>query len=424
MSGRNGGHLKVSLFSLFLLLGAGILSACGQKSDAGNQESVVFEKIPEENKAAVDTDSETEVGSGQGEKGKDGDDAFVENHAAEISSEALAAADLKKRFGENCIAEQTFEVELSEYDGKVYFVPFAPSENHPAFSMQMMQDDNVLADIHPYVPDGVSENEFGSLDAVSFYDVNYDGNTDIVLVETYGNTSFAAVYYGFAKDAWEYDRYFLVQEELSRNLSGQLEQLSVSGIRHFLSDGKKNGEFTCYQEAYEAVSRLCELEDKAEKKYSLIYVDDDEIPELVSAVNGYYVSLYTYHDGTVFQLMDSWGYGAMGNAGYEYAERKNSLRNYNADFAGAILHTAYMKISGQHLIDVVAQIDTYNFDDANRNGMPDEEEEESLGRYSASYIDGAEVTDDACAAYDAGEYEYIQGVMGAEDLKAELGRGR
>ena len=56
----------------------------------------------------------------------------------------------------------------------------------------------------------------------------------------------------------------------------------------------------------------------------------------------------------------------------------------------------------------------------NGNGKPDEEEEGSLGNYSVSYINGEEVTGEECEAYNAGEYEYIQGVMSGEELRAKL----
>ena len=190
-------------------------------------------------------------------------------------------------------------------------------------------------------------------------------------------------------------------------------------------DGKEEpvpegGTNTGYREAYEEISRQCELEEGGDLQYNLIDVDGNEIPELAAVKNGYYASLYTYDNGKVYNLMDRWAYGAMGNSGYEYCPGKNSLRNYNTDYAGAILYTTYMTIGSQHTIDTVAEIVTYNFDDANGNGIPDEEEEGSMGYYSVSYINGAEASNEECAAYKAGEYEYIQGVMSGDELRAKL----
>ncbi len=77
---------KNFVFSILLIIG--LLTACGQQNDT---ESI------------VESDSTAE--------------------------KATVTDDMKEKFGENCISEQTFEVELSEYGGKVYFVPLATADN-------------------------------------------------------------------------------------------------------------------------------------------------------------------------------------------------------------------------------------------------------------------------------------------------------
>ena len=332
---------------------------------------------------------------------------------------------MRNRFGENCIGEQTFEVELSEYDGKVWFVPMGPGQGNSDVHIQLIQDGAVIGELNPYVPERLQGEIFTSLDAVSFYDINFDGSTDILLIETYGNTTFAAVYYGFDRDGEDYERYFTLQEQLSKRIWEQAGEMSVGGIRKALGDSRKNGKFTSYQEAYEAVGRLLDMsnEDGAFEMtvtYDLIDVDGDEVPELAAGVNGYYISLYTYSDGKVYTLLDRWSYGVMGNAGYEYAPKKNSLRNYNSDYAGAILYTTYMEVKKDHRVETVAQIKTVNFDDVNGNGVPDEDETESMGNYGVTYLNGKEASPEECAAYDAGKYEMICGDLSLEELVKEL----
>lgn len=386
--------LSAALYFICLLLFTGALAACGQES--GSNDSTPIENSATES-------PENNSGNGQ-------------------SMDAPGTGNGQEEFGENCIADQTFKVELSQYEGKVYFVPFAPSQDNPDFHIQLIQGGKVLAEIPQYIPESLAGETFSSLDAVSFYDINYDGTTDILLIETYGSTSFAAVYYGERSEY--YEKNFFPQVTLSENITRQIQPqpLTVSEIRSFLSFGKKNGDFSNYQEAYRAISRLCTMEDENAKdlKFNLIYFDDDEIPELVTGVNGYYMSLYTFQDKTAYRLMDDWGYGAMGNAGYEYSPRNNSLRNYNSDYAGAIVYTTYMTIGSQHSLETTAQIETFNFDDVNGNGMPDEEEYDSLGNYSVSYLGDTEITNEEWDAYEAGEYVFIETVMSLEELMAEL----
>ena len=379
--------------------------------------------------AAADGGSADGDGSGNGNGNGNGTEIGTGNGIGTGKAEALGnedAEDMRKRFGKDCIGEQTFEAELSEYDGKVWFVPFGPGQGNPDFHIQLMQNGTVMGEIKPYVPEGLQGKTFASLDAVSFYDMNFDGCTDILLIETYGDTTFAAVYYGFDRDGEEYERSFTVQEQLSDRISAQAGELSVAGVRKALGDTRKNGKFAGYQEAYGAVARLLDMSDEdgaynMTVTYGLIDVDGNGTPELTAGVDGYYTSLYTYSGGKVCTLIDKWSYGVMGNAGYEYAPGNNSLRNYNTDYAGAILYTTYMAVRDGNRLETVAEVKTVNFDDVNGNGVLDEDEIGSVGYYGVNYLNGKEASVEECSVYDAGEYEMIRGDLSLEGVLKELG---
>ena len=122
-----------------------------------------------------------------------------------------------------------------------------------------------------------------------------------------------------------------------------------------------------YASAYMETVDAYEAEHNGEKteymdfrpKYRLIHIDNDGIPELVAGADGYYVSVYTYKDGKVTQLMDDWGYGAFGNAGYYYLPKKNSVYNDNADQAGLIRYDTFLKINAKH--SKLVTTDTYEY---------------------------------------------------------------
>lgn len=410
---------KVSVSLLVIMLG--VFTACNQEERIELEEYPIQQNVEIEENVDDISDNVEEVMNTEAvlsEPFKTEEIASDESSEDAIVSDEKAT-EMKSMFGEHCIAEQTFEVKLSEYDGKVYVVPYAPSAEEPEFYIDIIQNGNVLGSLWEYMPEELFGETFTSLDAIAFFDADFDDCTDIVLILTYGDTSFAAVYSGFAKDADEYDRHFYADSNFSENITEQVNTLTIPAIREIVTKGKKNGEFASYQEAYRLRSHLCELEAAGDMEYDLIYFDEDDVPELVVST-GYFVSMYTYSNGSLYTLMDHWAYGAMGNAGYEYSPKKNSLRNYNTDFAGLLLYTTYMGIGEQHELDTIVTIETYNFDDANGNGMPDEEEEGSIGKYGISYIDGVEVTNEDCAVYDMGEYEYIFGSMSYEEFLQTL----
>ena len=405
------------------LLTAGLFSAC-----AGEQEKIEIDPVEvitvdeeEDGKEAVsDANDGAQTGVSPEETGNGAVDSETEEKEKTSAIEAL-----KEQYGEDCLTDQIFEIELTVNGEKVMFVPHW-SQSDGTFYMQIIRNGEVLSEWSGYVPDALQGKTFVSLDAVSFFDVNFDGITDIVMVETYGDKTFAAVYFGDSFMAEMCDWYFQEKRGLSERLTESLDEVTISGIRNLLSGGKKNGEFSCYQEAYEAVIAQRELENPGPTEYSkgmqydLIDFDGDDIPELAAGINGYYMSLYTYSEGSVYALMYDWGYGAMGNAGYEYSPGKNSLRNYNADYAGLVMYLTYMTIGQQHSLEQVVQIVIYNFDDVNGNGMPDEAEQDSFGEYGVNKIDGRVVTEEECGVYDVGGYEYIEGSMSADELLEKL----
>lgn len=110
-------------------------------------------------------------------------------------------------------------------------------------------------------------------------------------------------------------------------------------------------------------------------KYGLIYFDGDNIPELIIGHNGYWVSMYTYDNGKVYTVMDKWGYGAMGNAGYSYYPKKNCLYNRNCDFAGLEWRDYFVTMKKHKLTNMYSkEIEGYLYVDKNHNGYPDEDE--------------------------------------------------
>lgn len=394
----------------FALLTAGILTACGQRQDksvdgAGGTYDLYGETAASEQDFAEESEEENVEASGT-EETLPTDEAAPEG--TEKTEETAESRELKRRFGAECITEQTFEVELSEYEDKVWFVPYAPSGAED-FHVRIMQDGEKLYELQAYVPEKLVGEKFAGLDAVAFYDVNYDGDTDIVLIETYGDTSFAVVYYGdvFTYSDGDVSIGFYAEERLSDHLTENLKELTVPVIRDFLGNGKKNGEFADYREAYPTVAKLKEMESGGEYKYKLIYFDDDDVPELVADKPGYFVSMYTCHDGRIYTVMDEWGYGAGGNHGYDYCPRKSSVRNYDTDYAGLILWTGYWTLGDEYKLERVASIEYRNFIDANGNGIPDGDESETAGYGDKSYIDGVEITPEEEKSYSMGEYEWL-----------------
>ncbi len=171
-----------------------------------------------------------------------------------------------------------------------------------------------------------------------------------------------------------------------------------------------------YKTAYKNLVEENEFADSEYVTYGLIYFDEDDIPELVVNSPGS-LSMYTYANYNVYTVMEKWGYGMLGNAGYEYCSKMNSMRNYNSDFAGAIGYTTYLSINDNFELETTNQYVTYLFDDKNNNDIPDDDEFFDEPKY---FIEQTEVTQEEAESLDLGEYEFIFGEMTLDELYSQL----
>ncbi len=156
--------------------------------------------------------------------------------------------------------------------------------------------------------------------------------------------------------------------------------------------------------------------NNTELTYRLIYVDEDEIPELVVSRNGYFVWVFTYAPKGQFEdvkevnvILEDCGYGAMGNVGYYYLPKDNIIYNYNSDYAGAAGTTWYGYINENHQPDSKY---TIYFEDIN---MEDDSEE------CKYYFNGKEISKDLYETYKVdGNFKFIEGNKKAYEIVEEI----
>ena len=148
--------------------------------------------------------------------------------------------------------------------------------------------------------------------------------------------------------------------------------------------------------------------------YDLIYLNEDELPELVVGREGYWVSVFTYAAGEAHTLMDDWGYGAMGNSGYEYIPGENMMRNYNTDYAGAVLKTTYFGMDENQEIEIFVYLEMSCLDEEGNMPQNDEEYENAQWHF---YVDDKEVSEEEYNSHEIdGDYEYINSTKTALEI--------
>lgn len=214
------------------------------------------------------------------------------------------------------IENQTFEVELNPL-GEIRFVSYAPDlQTNPYGDVTFVieQDGTELCELEGMTAENgaVRDGEtFVNVQAVSFVDYNGDGYTDIITICAYCPDDGEAydevrIYEGNAQGV------FVLQRELSQTTGEALVEKTVSGVLDFLGvgRGKENGAGepivgtgdtwqTTYIENIES-----KRGEQINEGYTLIYLDDDEIPELVEIGNCEAVGcrIIHYSDGAAYEM--------------------------------------------------------------------------------------------------------------------------
>lgn len=130
------------------------------------------------------------------------------------------------------------------------------------------------------------------------------------------------------------------------------------------SDNVQNddaGDSSVWKAAYKEKIEECNKED-SDYLYSLCYIDEDNVPELVVDNPHVDMSIYTYSDGAVHVVMENEGYGLGGRPFFCYEPYKNHL-GYDS-FSGGIYegHT-YLKMGERKEIEEIYSISKDFVDD-------------------------------------------------------------
>lgn len=306
------------------------LTACGHKDEP--QEPAKTETTATEAEIRIDTQQGVNTGTSE---------------AAAPSEEDSSPA------GYSLIQEQTFEATLEPL-GKVTFVSYRPdsSQNPLADAMFKLQQGGKTIDTLEGMYEGnIRANDaFDKVEAVSFPDYNNDGYNDTIIICSYtaangakdtGNSE-ARIYSGSSSGA------FTLEKSLTENANAAVAEKSVKSILGFLGAGKSEtkGSISPWQQAY--IDHLESTGDDGRwQGYTLIYLNDDLVPELVEIGSSEAAGcgIVTFADGTADETL-------LSRLNFTYIENGNLL--CNSDGLMDYYYDIVYKMENGRLVQVAA----------------------------------------------------------------------
>ncbi|WP_026505174.1 hypothetical protein [Butyrivibrio sp. NC3005] len=325
-----------------------------------------------------------------------------------------------------CDKNQSFETNLGQNEKPCQIFTYqADTTSQKNASIVIVQDGNKVQDINTLVSKGNDSEYLTTITGMSFCDYNADGIKDFIVI---GKSSFGDSLVLEQSISPDFTYEFL--PEASEKIVDSIKaEKTISAVKAVLLGDKTS--FYDYKEAYSQVIKLSDMSSNENTKlqYNLIYIDNDDIPELVVDVVGYGMSIYSYKNNRIQCLMYQWGYGAGGNYGYMYAPQKGVLFNHNTDYAGAIQYDSYMTCPNQGELSCDFSVESIMFKDADGDGEPSEEELnnsseiELYKEYFYNYTD-KEMTDDEIKnqvkEYEKLKFEEISGTLSSKQVLEKL----
>ena len=306
-AGRTMRQAAIIVFGILLM---SLTAGCGKGKEA----------VPDQEPPAQESQSkEQESGFGTNDKKSQG----MEEHQKDQKDQA------DRTFSEErIIKDQTFDVELKPL-GEVKFASYSPdTEQEPLADAEFVvwKDNKVSSILDGPFPDNIRSNEsFNSVEAVSFPDYNSDGYNDIIIICSYSPASGpdagtgyseARIFRGDAKGS------FTFEKELSEQTNSALAEINVKSVLGFLGadrpmpvDAKSS-----WQQAY---TDYLQAQDAGMwEGYRLIYIDEDDIPEIAAFGSSEAVGskIISYGDGRVYETQ-------LSRLNFSYIERGSLLCN-------------------------------------------------------------------------------------------------
>ncbi len=144
-------------------------------------------------------------------------------------------------------------------------------------------------------------------------------------------------------------------------------------------------------------------------KYDLVFIDDNNTPELVVTDSRGWIMVYAYEGGKIVNALgedERWPFGVGGNAGYEFIPKKNIVFNRSNEFAGMIRNYSFYELNGT-VLGTKYTLSEVHFDDDKNDRTPDENDE-FLEEPTAYYKGDNKIPED--------EFNQLLTISGAEDL--------
>ena len=135
---------------------------------------------------------------------------------------------------------QSFQTYFTEYSGDTWFASYDSLRWDDAV-FRIIQNNRIVETLESYIPDFVKDQPIYSIDMVSFIDYDYDGDTDILIMKSWYDSTVAVVYDGYNQGSQGHR--FVLNKAKSDYLNRELDVINYYTIVDMLEESARNKVF-------------------------------------------------------------------------------------------------------------------------------------------------------------------------------------
>ena len=225
----------------------------------------------------------------------------------------------------------TFNVDIPQLSADARLVTYQSDDAHfddgNSARIAIIGDNQLVDFVNLYASEDDDIIDIRKITHIEVCDLNCDGVNDLIVLGYDYNSILKTIICTTEK---KYDDTYglFVSSELSVSLSNELaDNLTIGSIKEAILGTERKANYS-WQDAY---NQFLKVEDtKDDEKYSLVYIDGDDIPELIKNENEC-IDIYTFKDGLVTPIAIGLDYYVTGEEPYQYSSHNNWIKLHDEE---------------------------------------------------------------------------------------------
>ncbi len=227
----------------------------------------------------------------------------------------------------------TFDVDIPQLSADARLVTYQSDDAHfddgNSARIAIIGDNQLVDFVNLCASEDDDTIDIRKITHIEVCDLNCDGVNDLIAIG-YDNHSILKTIIFTTEEKYDGTYGLFISSELSVSLSKELgDNLTIDSVKEAIIGAQEKNDYN-WQEAYKQFIKVEGSDHYADEKYSLAYINGDDVPELIKdKIES--ISIYTFKDGLVTPIAIGLDYYVTGEEPYQYSPKNNWIKLHDEE---------------------------------------------------------------------------------------------